>query len=79
MQRAKIVNLCDREVLDSAARLFGTRKEDLRVFPDYEGAANLVYEYVLDGKPLILRLSFRPERSLSQIQAELHFVTYLAD
>ena len=79
MQRADIVNICDREVLDKAARLFGTHKEDLRVFPDYEGAANLVYEYVLDGKPLILRLSFRPERSLDQIQAELHFVTYLAE
>ena len=79
MQRADIDRICDREVLEKAARLFGTRKGDLRVFPDYEGAANLVYEYVLDGKPLILRLSFRSERTLDQIRAELHFVTYLAE
>jgi Ser/Thr protein kinase RdoA (MazF antagonist) len=79
LQRTDILSICDREVLEEAARLFGTRKEDLRVFPDYEGAVNLVYEYALDGKPLILRLSFRPERSLDQIQAELHFVTYLAE
>jgi Ser/Thr protein kinase RdoA (MazF antagonist) len=79
MQRADILRICDREVLEKAARLFGTRKEDLRVFPDYEGAANLVYEYAIDGKLLILRLSFRPERSLDQIRAEVHFVTYLAE
>ena len=79
MQRADILSICDREVLEKAAMLFGTLKEDLRVFPDYEGAANLVYEYVLDGKPLILRLSFRSERTLDQIRAELHFVTYLAE
>jgi Ser/Thr protein kinase RdoA (MazF antagonist) len=79
MQRADIVRICEREVLDKAARLFGTHKKDLRIFPDYEGAANLVYEYALDGKSLILRLSFRPERSLDQIRAELHFVAYLAE
>jgi len=79
MQRADIVRICNRKVLDKAAKLFGTYKEDLRVFPDYEGAANLVYEYALDGMPLILRMSFRPERSFDQIQAELHFVNYLAE
>ena len=77
MQREEIITICDREVLYTATKLFGTRKEALKVFPDYEGAANLVYEYELDGKPMILRISFTPERSIQQIQAELNFVNYL--
>jgi Ser/Thr protein kinase RdoA (MazF antagonist) len=79
MQREKIVRICDSEVLDEAARLFNTRKRDLRVFADYEGAENLVYQYRANGKPLILRLTFNPERSTDQIHAELHFVGYLAE
>lgn len=77
MQRDEIIRICDSQVLDIATARFGTRKDALRLFPDYEGAANLVYEYDLDKKPLILRISFTPERTLKQIQAELHFVNYL--
>jgi Ser/Thr protein kinase RdoA (MazF antagonist) len=79
MHRAEIVEICNREVLGEAAQLFGIPKAELKVFPEYEGAANLVYEYHLDGRPLILRLSFTPERTNDQIQAELHFVEYLAE
>lgn len=54
MQRKEIVEVCDREVLPTAPRLFGTKKEALKRFPDYEGSANLVYEYGQDDRPLIL-------------------------
>ena len=64
IDRAQITELCTREVLGTASRLFGTRQDALKLFPDYEGAANLVYEYESDGQPLILRVSFTPERSL---------------
>jgi len=79
MQREKIVEICQRKVLDKASKLFNTRKDALKVFADYEGAANIVYEYELDGKPFILRLSYTPERSEGQIRAELHFINYLAE
>jgi Ser/Thr protein kinase RdoA (MazF antagonist) len=59
--------------------MFRTRKEDLRVFSSYEGCENLVFEYEQDGKPLIMRISFRHDRTAAQIQAELHFVNYLAE
>ena len=32
-----------------------------------------------NGTPLILRITFTPERTLAQIQGELDFVTYLSD
>ena len=78
MQREEIIQTCDREVLDTASRLFCIRKDDLKLVVGYEGCANLVYEYERDGQPFILRISFRPDRTAEQIQAELHFVNYLA-
>ncbi len=79
MQRKEIIEICTREVVDKASKLFKTRKDALKMFASYEGAANLVYEYELERKPLILRISFTSERSVEQIQAELHFVNYLAE
>jgi Ser/Thr protein kinase RdoA (MazF antagonist) len=78
MERHKIAELCEREVLASAARLFGTSKASLRKCEDYEGAANLVYEYECGGRPYVLRVSYRPDRSVEQVQAELHFINHLA-
>jgi Ser/Thr protein kinase RdoA (MazF antagonist) len=79
MQRDEILQICESQVLEIAAARFGTRKDALKKFPEYEGAANLVYEYEIDNKPLILRISFTPERTLEQIQAELRFVKYLSE
>jgi Ser/Thr protein kinase RdoA (MazF antagonist) len=79
MNREAILKICDRVLLEAAARLYGTHKENLKVYPGYEGAANLVYDYELDEVPMILRITFRPERTAGQIQAELYFVNYLAD
>ncbi len=79
MQREEIVQIFEREILETAAVRFGTHKHALRMFPEYEGAANLVYEYEIDRQPLILRVSFTSQRTLAQIQAELHFVSYLSE
>ena len=79
MERREIAEICEAEVLASASRLFTADKEALKLFPDYEGSANLVYAYELQDKPFILRISFRPDRTASQIQAEIHFLNYLAE
>ncbi len=79
MQREEIVAICNSEVLENAAKLFDTRKDALKVFANYEGAANFVYEYEHDGRPRILRISFTPDRTEERIRSELHFVNYLAE
>ena len=79
MNRNEITQLCERDVLDNAARLFGTTRAHLTKFDDYEGCANLVYQYERDEEQRILRISFRSERTVELIQAELHFVNHLAD
>jgi Ser/Thr protein kinase RdoA (MazF antagonist) len=78
MRREEIVELCEKEVLDRAAKLFGTQKDALKVFEDYEGCANLVYEYQHSGLPTILRISFRSDRTRADIEAELDYINYLA-
>jgi len=79
MKREAITQLCEQKVLDSAARLFGTSKDRLDKVEDSEGCANLVYQYTCDNQPRILRVSYNPERPVELIQAELHFVNYLAE
>ena len=56
MQRDEIIQICDSQVLEIATTPFGTRQDALKIFTQYEGAANLVYEYEIDKKPLILRI-----------------------
>ena len=79
MQREEIISICDREVLDTASRLFDIRRDALKLVAGFEGCANLVYECKRDGQPCVLRISFRSDRVAGQIQAELHFVNYLAE
>ena len=78
MDREEITNICEREVLATAARLFGTTQDRLGKFEDSEGCVNLVYQFDYEGQPRILRVSYNPERPVDLIQAELHFVNYLA-
>lgn len=79
MNREEITQICEREVLEPAARLFGTSKTGSTKIPDSEGCANLVYEYQRDGQARMLRITYRPERPVAVVQAELHFVNYLAE
>lgn len=79
MNRNEIAEICERDVLEPAARLFGTSKEQLSKFDDYEGCANLVYQFTHSDQPHVLRISYRSDRPMELIQAELHFVNYLAD
>jgi len=79
MQREEALAIFERHVLDTACRLYGMGRDALTPVPGYEGCANLVYEYTRDGQPLILRVSFRSEKTAEQIEAELHFVNYLAE
>jgi Ser/Thr protein kinase RdoA (MazF antagonist) len=79
MNREEIIQLCERDVLDTAARLFGTSRDELGKFDDYEGCANLVYRYERDRQPRVLRITYRSDRPVDTIRAELHFVNYLAE
>lgn len=64
-------------MLARAARLYGTSIERLSKLDDFEGCANLVYQYEQQGQPRVLRISCRPDRTVEHIQAELDFIRHL--
>ena len=64
----EIVEICERDALKPTARLFGTSKEQLGKFDDYEGCANLVYQFTRDDQPRILRISYRSNISTNPIR-----------
>jgi len=78
LEREEFLAKFQEEVLAQSGRLYRVSPDAFGLIPDYEGCANLVYEYQRDGQPLILRISFRPDRTADLVQAELDFVEYLA-
>ncbi|MBN1247533.1 MAG: phosphotransferase [Anaerolineae bacterium] len=79
MQRAKALTIFEQDSLDTAATRYGTSRDALQIFEGTEGCQNLVYAYQAAGRPLVLRVSYRPDRPLGQIEAELDFISHLAD
>ena len=79
MNRADLIEKYEAFILNQAVVLFNLKKEALQAFKAYEGCANLVYACQHQGQPVILRVSYRQERSHSQILAELNYIRYLAE
>ena len=79
MDRKNVVSLWQAQGLDRAAKLYGVSRNDLHLHDDYLGCQNLVYKYLQEGRSMILRISYREDRPLELIQAEIHFINYLAD
>lgn len=79
LNRATTIEIIFKNVLDSVAAYYGTTKEALKPHEDYLGCQNLVFDYEIRGQPMVLRISFRPDRPLEQIKAEVDFINYLSD
>ena len=77
--RQSIVTLFHSKGLDSAAGLYGVGRDSLRIYDDYLGCQNIVYDYSVAGVDYILRVSYRSDRSPELVKAEVHFVDYLAE
>ena len=79
MDRKSAVRLWEEKGLDQAAGLFWASKKDFRLYADYLGCQNLIYEFEHAGRQMILRVSFRSDRTFDMVFAEVDFVNYLAD
>jgi Ser/Thr protein kinase RdoA (MazF antagonist) len=79
MNRQMMLDIFTKHGLDSAASMYGIPSTTLTLYPDYLGCQNLVYDYTLHNQPMILRVSYRKDRPLTQVQAEVDFINYLAD
>ncbi|MBU0982320.1 MAG: phosphotransferase [candidate division Zixibacteria bacterium] len=63
-------------ILPAAARRFGVPNNTLRVIGGFE---NYLGEGRLDGLPIVLRIARADRRSPEMLQAEFHWIRYLAD
>jgi len=68
--------LKEEELLGHAARRYGIEREAIRKFGGFE---NLVYRFDRDGKPYYLRVTHESRRSVSEMEAELHWLHDLAE
>jgi Ser/Thr protein kinase RdoA (MazF antagonist) len=79
MNRAAWMEQVTEHILGPAAALYGAPQGALMPYAETLGCQNLVFDYTLGEQPMILRISYRPDRPLEQIQAEVDFINYLAD
>jgi len=79
MNRTETAEKVNRQVLERAAALYEAARSDLRLYDDYTGCQNLVYDFNRGGEAMILRISYRDDRTFELVQAEVDFVNYLAD
>jgi Ser/Thr protein kinase RdoA (MazF antagonist) len=79
MDRETILKKYETDILKHAITQFNLNSEDLNKFDAYEGCANLVYTCSRKNQPVILRVSYRQDRPMDQITAELDFINYLAE
>jgi len=77
MDRAHLLAKHEDALINHAVDCFNLNTESLTSFDAYEGCENLVYACQRRNTPMILRISFRSDRSLPQIEAEIDFIQYL--
>jgi Ser/Thr protein kinase RdoA (MazF antagonist) len=79
MDRKILMTQYKEKILNHAVERFKLDAENIAQFDAYEGCANLVFACKRKGQPVILRVSYRPERTYDQILAEIHFIQYLSE
>ena len=79
MNRQRLINKHEASLISQAVALFALNSGEMTAFTSYEGCRNLVYEARKGEIHVILRFSYRQDRTRNQIRAELDFIKYLAE
>lgn len=77
MQREQLIARHEPEIIEQAVQIYQLDPGNLDQFIAYEGCENLVYACARQAQPVILRVSYRPDRNGDQILAELDFIRFL--
>lgn len=78
MDRDLLIKKYENPILEFAKESFELDPGDLSKFDAYEGCANLVYRCMRKDVPVILRVSYRPDRTYHQLLGEIDFIQFLA-
>ena len=75
--RNQALNIVQQALLPQITSLYALSRDDLHVYPGYEGCQNLVFFYTKNAMNYVLRISYRDDRTTEQIRAEIDFIHYL--
>jgi Ser/Thr protein kinase RdoA (MazF antagonist) len=75
--RKGVLELLNNNVLQGIQSLWNLEFYKTDIYPQYDGCQNLVFYLTKNKNEFVLRISFREDRNLEQIQAETHFIDYL--
>jgi len=78
IKRQNVINKINKGILENIQSLWNLKNVEITIHPQYDGCQNLIYYLTNNDNELILRISFREDRSIEQIQAETHFINYLS-
>ncbi|WP_245850708.1 phosphotransferase enzyme family protein [Paenibacillus herberti] len=74
----EVVKISDAYLLPLVSELYGLEGYEIKLIPAHEGGRNVVYTCEKKGKEAkILRISFLPDRSREDFQAEVEYIRYL--
>jgi Ser/Thr protein kinase RdoA (MazF antagonist) len=77
IKRADVLKIIQSELLERICSLYKIEREQLTIYPEYEGCQNIVFFYSLGNSEYVLRVTYRNDRSFEDIQGEVHFINYL--
>jgi Ser/Thr protein kinase RdoA (MazF antagonist) len=75
--RENVLQSLNDDILQNMQSLWELEYYKRTIYPQYGGCQNLIYFLEKDDKEFVLRVSFRENRTLEQIQTETHFIDYL--
>lgn len=67
------------QLLEKICALYKIERNNVKLFPEYEGCQNIIFFYSNKNIEYVLRITFRDDRSFEDILAEVHFINYLFD
>lgn len=79
MNHNEVVHITKTHLLQPISELYALEGYDFRPVQGHDGGRNVVFTCEKDGAaPLILRISYLPDRSREDVLAEVEYVRYLA-
>lgn len=77
--RSSLIKQIQESHLDDLCGRYGISKDSLALHPEYDGCQNIIFYCTIKETAYVLRISFRPDRTLSHLLAEVDFVRYLSE
>ncbi len=77
--REEAIKIVKEEVVQKIGDLYDLDKTCFKLLDGHDGCQNIIFMYKKDSTELVVRITFRKDRSFNDVLAETHFVQFLFD